>query len=71
MTHKYLTLLFFDDNAKSVAKILSLNLSYTVLLLNILITGLCDSSDGCSLKLIPDLILFSYQKTHRPYLHAL
>ena len=59
MTHKDLTLLFFDENAKSVAKILSLNLSYTVLLLNILITGLCHSSDGCSLKLIPDPIFLS------------
>ena len=61
MTHnKYLTylFLFFAGNdsisAKCAAQILSLNLSYTFLLLNFLITGLCNSSASCSFSLIPD-----------------
>ena len=52
MTHnKYLTFSFFEDNdsisAKSAPQILYLNLAYTFLLLNFLITGLCNSSPSC------------------------
>ena len=47
LTHnKYLTLLFEGNNfisAKSAAKILSLNLAQTIVLLNFLITSLCNS----------------------------
>ena len=68
MTHNnYLTFLSFEDNdpisAKSAAQILSLNLSYTFLLLNFLITSLCDSLAGCSFTLIADPVFFFYQKT--------
>ena len=64
MTHiKYLTSLFFEDNdfilAKSAAQKLSLNLTYTFLLLNVLVTGLWNSSTTCSFKLIPDPFFFS------------
>ena len=61
MAHnKYLTylFLFFAGNdsisANRAAQILSLNLSYTFLLLNFLITGLCNSSASCPFTLIPD-----------------
>ena len=52
MTHnKYLTFLFLEHNdpisAKSAAQILSLNLASTFLLLNFLVTGLCNSSASC------------------------
>ena len=61
--NKYLTLLLFVDNGfisvKSVAQILSLNHAYTFLLLNLLITGLCNSSASCSLTLIPDPVFLS------------
>ena len=72
MTHnKYLTFLFFEDNdpisAKSAAQILSLNLAYTFLLLNFLITGLCSSSASCSFTLIPDPVFLS-RKTYLPML---
>ena len=48
MTHnKYSTILLFEGNnfisAKSAAKILSLNLAQTIVLLNFLITSLCNS----------------------------
>ena len=62
--NKYLTYLFFEDNdsisAKSEAQILSLNLAYTFLLLNFLITGLCNSSASNSFRLIS--YPFFYQK---------
>ena len=69
MTHNpYLTFLFLEDNdttsAKSTAQVLSLNLGYVFLLLNFSVTGLCNSLASCSVT----LILFSYQKTYRPYL---
>ena len=45
--NKYLTLLIFEGNnfvsAKSAAKMLSLNLAQNILLLNFLITSLCNS----------------------------
>ena len=70
MTHKYLTILFFEESdsisAESTTQILSLSLAYAFLLLNFLITGLCNSSASCSFTLIPDP--FSYQKNHRLYL---
>ena len=64
MTHnKYLTFLFLEANysvsAKSAAQILSLNLTYTFLLLNFVITGLCNSSASCSFTLIPDPVFLS------------
>ena len=64
MTHnKYLTFLVFEDNdsisAKFAAQILSLNLADTFLLLNFLITGLCNSSASCSFTLTPDHIFLS------------
>ena len=73
MTHnKYLTFLCFEDSdsitAKSAAQILSLNLAYAFLLLNLLITGLCNSSGSCSYTLIPDPVFFFFEKTCRPYL---
>ena len=63
MTHnKYLTFLCFEDSdsitAKSAAQILSLNLAYAFLLLNLLITGLCNSSGSYSYTLIPDPVFF-------------
>ena len=64
MTYKYVTFRFFKDNdsisAKSAAQILSLNLAWTFLLLNFLITGLCDYSGSCSFTLTPYPV--SYQK---------
>ena len=52
-----LTVLFFEDNgsisAKYAAQILPLNLAETFLLLNFLVTGLCNSSGSCSFTLIP------------------
>ena len=53
VTHnKYLTLLFFEDNdsisAKSAAKILSLNVAYTFVFSNFLISDLCNSTASCS-----------------------
>ena len=64
MTHnKYLTFLFFEGNdsisAKSAAKILFLNLAYTFLLLNFLITGLCNSLASCSFTCAPDPVFLS------------
>ena len=64
MTHnKYLTFLFFEDNdsisAESAAQILSLNLAYTFLLFNFLITDLCNSSASCSFTLIPEPFFLS------------
>ena len=60
MIHKYLTFLFLEDNdpvsAKSAAQILALNLTWSFLLLNFVITGLCNSSASCSFALIPDLV---------------
>ena len=49
MTHnKYITLLFFEDNdlisSNLAAQILPLNLTYTFLILNFLISDLCNSS---------------------------
>ena len=56
--YKYLTILFFEESdsisAKSATQILSLSLAYAFLLLNFLITGLCNSSASCSFTLIPD-----------------
>ena len=71
MTHtKYLKFLFFEDNdfilVKSAAQILSLNLEYTFLLLNVLVTDHIYSSASCSFTFIR--ILFFYEKTYRPYL---
>ena len=82
MTHnKYLTFLFFEDSdsisSKSAAKILSLNLAWTFLFLNFLVTSLCSSSASYLFTLAPALLvvvapgLFSYQKTCRPYLPML
>ena len=64
MTHnKYLAFSYLENNdpipAKSAAKILSLNLAQTFLLLNVLITGLCNYSTSCSFKLIPDPVSLS------------
>ena len=64
MTHnKYLTFLFFEDNdsisAESAAQILSLNLAYTFLLFNFLITDLCNSSASCSFTLFPEPVFLS------------
>ena len=71
MTHnKYLTLLFFVDNdsisAKSATQILYLNLAYNFLLLDFLMTGLCNSSASRSFTLILDPFFLS--KNLRPYL---
>ena len=67
--NKYLTFLFFEYNdpisAKSTAQILSLNLTYTVLLLNFLINGLCNSSANFSFTLILDPLF--YQKPFHSY----
>ena len=67
--NKYLTFLFFEYNdpisAKSTAQILSLNLTYTVLLLNLLINGLCNSSANFSFPLILDTLF--YQKPFHSY----
>ena len=57
MTHnESVTFLFLQDSgpisAKFAAQILSLILAYTFLLLNFLITGLCNSSASCSFTLI-------------------
>ena len=61
--NKYLTFLFFEDNdsisAKSAAQILSLNLAYTFILLNFLITGLCNSLASCSFTPIPGHVFLS------------
>ena len=64
MAHnKYLTFLFLEDNdpilAKSAAQVLSWNLAKTFPLLNFLITGLCNSSGGCSFTLHPNPVLVS------------
>ena len=64
MTHnKYLKLLLFEENdsilAKSAAQILSLNLALAVHLLNLLLTGLCNSSAGCSFTFIPNPVFLS------------
>ena len=64
MTHnEYLTFLFLEDNdsisAKSAAQILSLNLAYTFLLLDFLITGLCNSLASGLFTLIPDPVFLS------------
>ena len=52
--NKYLTpkyLKYYDAiSAKSPAQMLSLNLAYTFLLLNFLITGLCNSIESTSFK---------------------
>ena len=74
MAHNiYLTFLFIKGNdsisAKSAAQILSLNLAYTFLFLNFLITGLCNSSVSCSFTLIPNPVVFS--KAYGPYLPML
>ena len=58
MTHNtYSTFLFFKENdhilAKSAAQTLFLNLAKTLLLLNFLVPGLCNSSASCSFTLIP------------------
>ena len=70
MHKKYLTFLFFEDNdsiaAKFTAQILSLNLAETFLLLNVLVTDLCNSSASRSFTLIPDPVFLS--RTYRPYL---
>ena len=71
ITHsKYLTFLFFEDNdsisAKSAAQILPLNLAYTFLLLNFLITGLCNSPANRSFTLFPDPAFLS--KKYRLYM---
>ena len=61
--NKYLTFLFLEDNdpisGKSAVPLLSLNLAYTFLLFNFLITVLCNSSASCSFTLIPDPVLLS------------
>ena len=59
LTHnKYLTFLLLENNdpisAKPAAQILSLNLTYTFLLLDFLVTGLCNSLANCSFTLTPD-----------------
>ena len=64
MTHnEYLTFLFLEDNdsisAKSAAQILSLNLAYTFLLFDFLITGLCNSLASGLFTLIPDPVFLS------------
>ena len=64
MAHnKYLMLLLFEESdsisAKSAAQILSLNLAYTFLLLNYLITCLCNSSASCPFTLTPDPVFLS------------
>ena len=55
---KYLTFLFFEDNdsisTKPATQILPLNLEYTFLLWNFLITGLCNFLASYSLMLTPD-----------------
>ena len=60
---KYLTFLFFEDNdsisTASATQILSLNLEYTFLLWNFLITGLCNFSASCSFMLVPDPVFLS------------
>ena len=59
----YLTFLFLEDNdpilAKSAEQILALNFTQPYLLLNFLITGLCNSSAGCSFTLAPNPVLLS------------
>ena len=62
MAHnEYLIFLFLEDNdpisTKSVAQILSLNLAKSFLLLNFLVTGLCNSIASCSFTLIPVLLV--------------
>ena len=56
MHDRYLTFLFFEGNdsisAKSAAQILFLNLAYTFILLNFLITALCNSLASCSFTFI-------------------
>ena len=64
MTHnKYLPFLFLEENdstlVKSAAQILSLNLTYTFLLLNFLITGLYNSLASYSFTLILDPVFLS------------
>ena len=64
MTHnKYLTFLFLEDNyfisAKSPAQTLPQNLTYTFLLLNLLITSLCSSLVSCLFTLIPNTVFLS------------
>ena len=64
MAHnKYLILRLEEDNeslsAKSAAQILSLNLAQTFLLLNFLITGLCNSPSSSSFTLAPYPVFFS------------
>ena len=71
MAHnKCLTFTFLEDidsiTAKSALQILSLNLAYAFLLLNFIVTGLCNSSASYSFTFFP--ILFSYQETYGPYL---
>ena len=79
ITHnKYLTPRLLEDNhsssSKSAAQILFLNLAYTFLLLNFLITDLCGSQDSSSLTFPPALlvailpIFLFHQKIYRPYL---
>ena len=59
--NKYLTFLFLEHNdlisAKSAAQIISLNLASTFLLLNFLVTGLCNSSASYSFTLTPTLLV--------------
>ena len=62
--------MFFEDNdpiwSKSATQLLSLNLAQTFLVLNFLITDLCNFSASCSFTLIPDPVFFFYQNTYKP-----
>ena len=55
--HKYMTFLFLENSdpisAKAATQILSLNLTKTLLLLNFLITSLCNSSASSDINLSP------------------
>ena len=61
--YKYLTFLLLEDNdaisAKSAAQIFSLNLAWTFLLLDFLITSLSNSSASCSFTLTLNSVLFN------------
>ena len=72
ITHnKRLTFQYLEDNdpvsAKSAVQILSLNLAYTLLLLNFLIICLCNSLGSFSITLTPDLV-FLLSKKYGPHL---
>ena len=66
--NKYLTFSLFEENdsisAKSAAQILSVNLAQDFLLLNFLVTRLCNTLANSSFTFIPDPVFLSKTIDH-------